>query len=331
VILLKGFRNKVVDFVKNYYVDNGRIPYISQILREVKINRIGLYKLFPGKLSEICSLAGVPVPINRIRRVEHALKGRKKSIKRRVLIDPKSRHDVIIADFKSKLKSVEYDAMINPRKIPKYVKLVVPMLSPQLWDKLLLLKIDDSKIGKAFSQRISFIELEKKAIVRNKKSPKFKEYVLDTLEKWLQYQIENKYCSNVDPSVVSTTCDKCGAYLVYGRDDVFSKSFREFKTVIGKTKNRLICPSCKDKPTFNCPICDGEMGFKPSILECERCGYRQKFRTKIEKEITLNYAIMCYLQKIDDTRLKGGRLVFIEKKNFVRGKKLILTSTIHSW
>jgi len=72
-------KDSIARFVKEFYDRNKVIPSISLILNEFNLNRTDFYNLFPGRLSELCRLAGVPVPKNRIDAVKPALKSKEKS------------------------------------------------------------------------------------------------------------------------------------------------------------------------------------------------------------------------------------------------------------
>jgi len=63
------------------------------------------------------------------------------------------------------------------------------------------------------------------------------------------------------------------------------------------------------------------MTFRPANkLDCPTCGYRLEFRERILQEISFHYACYCATNKIQDPRLKGGALAFLETDK--SGKKL---------
>jgi AcrR family transcriptional regulator len=69
------FKNEIVRFVKSYYAQHGVVPSIAVILKQFGLNRADFYRHF-SSLAELCGLAGVPVPEERIESVREALKGR---------------------------------------------------------------------------------------------------------------------------------------------------------------------------------------------------------------------------------------------------------------
>ena len=77
--MASNVKDDIVQFVKSFYNENVISPSISLILKEFNLNRTDFYNLFPGRLSELCRLAGVPVPKNRIDAVKPALKSKEKS------------------------------------------------------------------------------------------------------------------------------------------------------------------------------------------------------------------------------------------------------------
>jgi len=65
-----------VAFVRSFHTQHRTVPTINTILQNSKMNRSKFYELFPGKLGEVCRLAGVPVPEDRIQAVRQALESR---------------------------------------------------------------------------------------------------------------------------------------------------------------------------------------------------------------------------------------------------------------
>jgi hypothetical protein len=70
-------KSEIVEFVRSFYTQLGSVPSVSSILNQFNLSRAKFYRLFPSKLAELCTLAGVPVPESRIQAVKQALDGRK--------------------------------------------------------------------------------------------------------------------------------------------------------------------------------------------------------------------------------------------------------------
>jgi|GEM_PF-4437567 len=70
----------IIDFARKHYKKHGKPPSIRLIARKHRrlgVTRSNIYELFPGGLAEICRLAGVPIPKQRIKATQQALKARK--------------------------------------------------------------------------------------------------------------------------------------------------------------------------------------------------------------------------------------------------------------
>jgi len=67
---------EIVRFVASFYAQHGNVPSVSTILRQFSLNRADFYRLFPSGIAELCSLARVPVPEDRVQAVGEALRSR---------------------------------------------------------------------------------------------------------------------------------------------------------------------------------------------------------------------------------------------------------------
>jgi hypothetical protein len=66
---IEEIRGRVVSFAKEYYKNYNLAPPIAVICKEVGISsRKKLYQIFPTGEREICEKAGIPVPVERMRR-----------------------------------------------------------------------------------------------------------------------------------------------------------------------------------------------------------------------------------------------------------------------
>lgn len=127
--MTENLRLEIVRFVRKFYDAHRSVPSVKEILIGVKANRIQLYRCFPGKMSEICRLAGVPEPRGRLTSVVAALAA--KSKKRNL----KYGYD-LIGDYEKRISDLEAEAKTNPLKIPEYVKTVIPRLDLSSGDLL---------------------------------------------------------------------------------------------------------------------------------------------------------------------------------------------------
>jgi TusE/DsrC/DsvC family sulfur relay protein len=54
---------KAINYLRNYYLENGICPMIRRLIRETGFNLSRLYELFPqGPANSACKWAGVPKP-----------------------------------------------------------------------------------------------------------------------------------------------------------------------------------------------------------------------------------------------------------------------------
>jgi sulfur relay (sulfurtransferase) DsrC/TusE family protein len=66
-------KQAIILYVKDYHEKHTTSPSLRKILnhfRKDKLNFTRFYNVFPGRLAEACSLAGVPVPEDRIKRMQ---------------------------------------------------------------------------------------------------------------------------------------------------------------------------------------------------------------------------------------------------------------------
>ncbi len=71
-----AIKTEIVRFVTSFYSEHGNVPSVGSIIKQFNLSRTQFYGLFPAKLSELCRLAGVPIPENRIQAVKQALNTR---------------------------------------------------------------------------------------------------------------------------------------------------------------------------------------------------------------------------------------------------------------
>ena len=72
-------REKVIGYVQTAYREGRGVPSLAEMKREFGVSNRELYKVFPGGLREICELAGVPPPEDRLKPVEKMLEHRVKT------------------------------------------------------------------------------------------------------------------------------------------------------------------------------------------------------------------------------------------------------------
>jgi hypothetical protein len=68
-------KQPIIKYIRGYYRQNGETPPLRKIIKRFekeKLNFSRFYEIFPGRMSEACRLAGVPIPTERIRRTDRA-------------------------------------------------------------------------------------------------------------------------------------------------------------------------------------------------------------------------------------------------------------------
>jgi hypothetical protein len=73
-------KNFIAEFCSSYTLKNGKAPSISTIVENTGTNKVELYRLFPGGQVELCKLAGVPLPRERVDRLVNANEARRTSL-----------------------------------------------------------------------------------------------------------------------------------------------------------------------------------------------------------------------------------------------------------
>jgi hypothetical protein len=73
-------KQPIIKYIRGYYRQNGETPPLRKIIKRFereKLNFSRFYEIFPGRMSEACGLAGVPIPTERIRRTDRATQASK--------------------------------------------------------------------------------------------------------------------------------------------------------------------------------------------------------------------------------------------------------------
>jgi DNA-directed RNA polymerase subunit RPC12/RpoP len=293
---------RVAEYVRRVYGEEGRVPSVREILGVFGLCRASFYGMFRGGLREVCVLAGVPVPVDRLRRMRRVSSFRREDFGVR-LRGARDRWEAFVKGYRMRVEALELEARLDPAKAPAYAREVMPRLDPDLWRKLTLIAGDgvDEVVVEALSMLKPYKEVVKDVVVKGgKRIPSFRDHLCDALRFWLRRAIRNKLPAKSEPRVVYGRCGKCGEAIEYGREE---------------GRNILVCPKCRVRLYYYCPICGSEMLFEPPIrLECPNCGYREVVSEEILPQITVDYACYCAYWGINDPRLKGKRLVIVRKK-----------------
>jgi hypothetical protein len=148
----------IIQYVKKQYEENKNKPSLRDTCKHFKNDKLNFtrfYKIFPRGIPEVYGLAGVPVPKERIKRVEKATKAararservgkdllavedervkeflvktsewKKRGDRAKALLDAKKR------EKEARTEALRMEAQLDPRKIPAYLE---DMNSPLLND-----------------------------------------------------------------------------------------------------------------------------------------------------------------------------------------------------
>ncbi|MEM3713302.1 MAG: TusE/DsrC/DsvC family sulfur relay protein [Thermoproteota archaeon] len=72
---MDSMKHEVVQFVEEFYERNRRAPTFREILKHFKsrgLSSSAFYQLFPNGLGELCKLAGIPIPEERMQKTARA-------------------------------------------------------------------------------------------------------------------------------------------------------------------------------------------------------------------------------------------------------------------
>jgi hypothetical protein len=71
----ENLKQAVIEYIKSHYTQKGSVPALKSIIEHFKgdgLNLTRFYRIFPGGMGEVCRLAGVPVPMERIKQTAKA-------------------------------------------------------------------------------------------------------------------------------------------------------------------------------------------------------------------------------------------------------------------
>jgi len=74
------FKEAIIQYVREHYEHYREAPSLGEIIRHFEGEKLSFsrfYKVFPKGMSEVCTLAGVPVPTERMKRTAKAIRAGK--------------------------------------------------------------------------------------------------------------------------------------------------------------------------------------------------------------------------------------------------------------
>lgn len=178
----------------------------------------------------------------------------------------------LVKNLKKGKAELEAKAINDNSYVPEYVSQVVRNKDKPTWDRLY--RFSDGHWQDAVMEAIHMVppyakRLEE-AVYGERETPKYFDYVIDTLGCWFAKYKEEKRGSLRPRGVVASTCPKCGSTLAFYRDPD-----HDFETY------QFYCERCHTHSQLNCTICGSRMSFcpdsaSPSVF-CPECGYACSF------------------------------------------------------
>ena len=285
-------RERVIGFVKEYYREHGVAPSTRIILESCETYWSQLYKAFPGRYSEICEVAGVPVPEKRMSQVAKATAARRERAapdhdKLPIEIQADEAEAALEVERKRKAalerkreadaKRLELEAMEDPEKVLPYLKTLDPEIVAPFFRLCTDLKLDQEKAWKEAVETLGETWDEwGRAIRADGEEPYFKDYVADVIEAFMPKKRLELALGHHRGKTYSCTCDKCG--LSYEYEDKESG-------FVFTCPNGCIQRHGTVESVYPCPVCK-ELGRvvrlsydrSRNVLFCKTCGLEGEVR-----------------------------------------------------
>jgi hypothetical protein len=282
-------KEATIQYVKKCYEQNEKIPSLREIsrhFRKEKLNFTRFYKVFSGGIPEVCRLAAVPVPMERIVRVERAMKAsrmrgkqerdlsevedervrgvlakalewEKRRDKAKALVEAEKR------EKEAKVEALKIEGQLDPKKIPEYLEEIQSPLLSDLRHACALKKIslEDGCVKAVEYQGKTF--LESRNTFAN-----FDEYLDSCLTIWMD-SVKLEHGRNRYGRTTYRCCCECGAEYEYVKDDC------------NPVPNTFKCPNnCEGTGRiiyYPCPVCKQVYGEQKLIYDSERNVLRCSF------------------------------------------------------
>lgn len=183
----------------------------------------------------------------------------------------------MLAKYRREYEQLEADAIANPARLSDYVRQLVPLRDPDIWQRFSLLAGED---GPAMLDEVSVArsyEEKMRTVAANGAVPvDYYTHVVAEMKKWMEWAIESKRGSLAPFGTVSSNCGRRVTPLeacVDSETDSWTYA--------------VWCNSCSGHLKWNCRICKETMrcvidNIRGVWLRCPRCGYGYTFATPIK-------------------------------------------------
>jgi hypothetical protein len=255
-------RKAIIQYVKKRYEENRNTPSLREIskhFKKEKLNFTRFYRIFPGGIPEVYELAAVPVPMERIKRVEEARKAsrvrservgkdlsavegeevkdvlakalgwEKRRDKAKAGLDAKKR------EKEARIEALRMEAQLDPRKIPAYLE---EMNSPLLGDLREICAIEKDSLEDACVKAVEYWDPNARSETKT-----FDDYVKYCISEWAWWVRLNNAAEKYSRMTFDCRCPECNIKYEYAARyyDCSADSFK--------------CPNCGKTVYYPCPIC----------------------------------------------------------------------------
>jgi len=314
-------KNAIVKFVAKEYHASGETPSIGDIVLGVGTNRAKFYQVFPGGIGEVCRLAKVPTPEERIAKVRAAQVSRdlvledsgNSQLLNEIRVwtkpqeeqNPKARYENELASHGKFVEDLSYSARMDSDRLFEYIQNRLSKINRSLWYKINLIRSAKRNlqtiVAEAFGD-YTYLDFQKRAMDvgdDEESVPTFDEWIDRTLKIWFDGAVFEGEFSDSGPGIKPDECLTCRNTLT------FEAFLQDNPTVL--------CDNCNIYVEFGCPVCErGQMVFsQPDLLRCSSCGYPQKFAKPLWHVINPNYVLWAYARSYKDSRLKNGGIAMV--------------------
>ncbi|MGD0496463.1 MAG: hypothetical protein ABSB28_10595 [Candidatus Bathyarchaeia archaeon] len=250
-------------------LEKGFLGGFARARAKEKLNFTRFYRIFPGGIPEVCKFAEVPVPIERIKRIEKAMKAsrdeevkgvltrafgwEKRRDKAKALLDAEKR------EKEAKLEALRMEAQLDPRKIPAYLE---EKSSPLLSDLREACAIEKDSLQDACLEAVEYWDSNARSETKT-----FEDYIEYCLSNWAWWVRLCNATKKYSGTTFGCRCPECNGKYEYA---TYYDSGAEF----------FKCPNCGKTVCYPCPICmeawrsEKRLEYDPkrNTLHCSLCG-----------------------------------------------------------
>ena len=289
---LKTVKEATLRFYRKYYAEQGDPPSVKLAWREVEgLTKRNFYVIFKGGQAEVCTLAGIPVPEDRIKTTSRAREEREKAQKPPGKLEEEIQAEAAEAALevekkrkaarerkrKAEVERLRLEAMRDPGKLLSYMKTLAPELTAPFFE---ICKSAELTPRRGWSEAVK-VRGENwaewgLALKAGDEEPCLKAYIADVIEVYIPQKRLELAKERRRGKTYSCICGKCG--LRYEFQD--KKAYTLFTCPNGCIQDHGGVES-----VYPCPVCE-ELGNRSNLvydrsqgmLHCKVCGFKGAVR-----------------------------------------------------